>query len=200
MMRRTCELRQAGDEPVQELADDLVGERVEGERRDRPAGEAEALAVGSLRARQHEEEQGVVAGPFQQVVEEIHHAGVGPLQVLDDEHDGEVLRQPLEEEPPAREELLFRQHLWTRQPEQLAEPGRDELPVGRVGDPALEPGPEPLGGELLGVLLADQKPCPDHLRQRPVADPLPVGEAAPGVPEHLAGETVDVLEELPGQP
>ena len=114
-------------------------------------------------------------------------------------HYGEVLRQPLEEESPAREELLSGQNLWLRQAEQLAEPGGDELAVGGIGDPALEPGAQPLGGDLLRVLLADPQPRPDHLRERPVAHPLAVGEAPPRVPQHLAGETVDVLEELPAQ-
>ena len=192
--------RQARHEPVQELADDLVGERVERQRRDRTAGQAETAAVGPLRSRQHEQEEGVVAGPLQQVVQESDQAGVSPLQVLDDEHDRKVLRQAFEEEPPAREELLAREHLGGRQAEQLAEARGDELPVGRVRDPALEPGAEPLRDELLRVLLADEQSCPDHLRQGPVAHALAVGEAAPGVPEHLAGEAVDVLEELPGEP
>ena len=52
---------------------------------------------------------------------------------------------------------------------------------------------------LLRVLLADLQPCPDHLRERPVAHPLAVRQAAPGVPEHVSGEAVDVLEELPGE-
>jgi hypothetical protein len=44
---------------------------------------------------------------------------------------------------------------------------------------------EALGDDLLGVLLADLEPRPDHLRERPVADSLAIGQAAPGVPEHV---------------
>ena len=91
------------------------------------------------------------------------------------------------------------EHLRARQAEQLAEARGDELPVGRIGDPALEAGAEPLGDEVERVLLADLQPGTDHLRQRPVAHALAVGEAAPGVPEDVAGEAVDVLEELPGE-
>ena len=68
----------------------------------------------------------------------LDHAGVGPLQVLDDHDDGQVLGEALEEQAPAREELFSREHLGGRQPEQLAEAGGDELPVGGVRDPALE--------------------------------------------------------------
>ena len=39
-----------------------------------------------------------------------------------------------------------------------------------------------------------------HLRQRPVGDALPVGQAAAAVPPDVLREPVQVLEELPGQP
>ena len=61
------------------------------------------------------------------------------------------------------------------------------------------PAAQPLGDEVERVLLADEQPGTDHLRQRPVAHALAVGQAAPGVPEDVAGEAVDVLEELPRQ-
>ena len=63
------------------------------------------------------------------------------------------------------------EHLGRRQAQQLAEARGDELPVGCVSDPALEAGPQPLGDHLRRVLLADLEPCPDHLRERPVARP-----------------------------
>ena len=105
---RVGAVREAGDEPVQQLADDLVGKRVERESRDGSARQHESSALGPLRPGQHEEEDGVVARPLEQVVQEVDHAGVGPLQVLDDHDDGQVLGEALEEEAPAREELLFR--------------------------------------------------------------------------------------------
>ena len=83
----------ARDEAVEELADDLVRERVEREGRDAAAREPESLALGPLRSRQHEEEDGVVARPLEQVVQEVDHAGIGPLQVLDDHDDRQVLGQ-----------------------------------------------------------------------------------------------------------
>ena len=192
-------LRKAGDEAVQELAHDLVGERVEREVvTDRRESTSPLRSVPSGRDK-HEEEDGVVARPLEEVVQEVDHAGVGPLQVLDDHDDRQVLGQSFEEQTPAREELLLREHLLSRKSQQLAEAGGDELPVGGVSDPALEAGPQSLGDDLLWVLLADLEPCPDHLRQRPVADPLAIGEAAPGVPEHGPSQAVDVLFELPGE-
>ena len=141
----------------------------------------------------------MVARPLEEVVEEVDHSGIGPLQVLDDHDDRQVLGQSFEEQTPAGEELLFREHLGSRKSQQLTETGGDELPVRGVSDPALESRPQPLGDDLLWVLLADLEPCPDHLRQRPVGDSFAIGQAAPGVPEHGPAETVDVLEELPGE-
>ena len=190
---------QVGHEPVQHLADDLVAERIEGQRAEAAAAQHEAAPVGAVRPCEHEEEDGVIAGPLEEVVEEVDHAGVRPLQILHDHDDGQVLGEALEEEAPAGEELLAGEHLGRRQPEQLPDAGGDELTVGGIGDPSLEPGAETLGYDVEGVVLADEQPRPDHLRERPVADALAVGEAATGVPEDVAGEAVDVLEELPGE-
>ena len=139
----------------------------------------------------------MVGGPVEQVVEEIDEAGVRPLQVLDRDDDRQVLGEAFEEHAPAGEQLLACEALRGGNPEQLGQAGEDELPVGRVGYPALEPGAEPFRHDLERVLLADLQARPDHLRQRPVADSLAVAEAVPRVPQHLAREPVDVLEELP---
>ena len=81
----------ARDEAIQQLAHDLAGERVDREARNRSAGEHESLALSAFRSRQHEEEDGAVARPFEEMVQEVDHAGIGPLQVLDDHHDRQVL-------------------------------------------------------------------------------------------------------------
>ena len=189
----------AADEPVQQLAHDLVRERVERQVRDATAREHQPSALGPLRPGQHEEEDRVVPRPLEEVIEKVDQARVRPLQVLHCHHDGQMLRQSLEEEAPAREELFFREHLWCRQPEQLAEARGYELTVHGICDPALEAGSKALGDGLRRVLLTDLKPGSHHLRERPVAHALAVGQATPGVPEHLSGQAVDVLEELPGE-
>ena len=141
----------------------------------------------------------MVARPLEEMVQEVHHARVGPLQVLDHHDHREVFREALEEEPPAREELLPGEHLRTRQTEQLPEARGDVVPVGTVGNPALEAAAQTLGDDIERVLLADLEPRADHLRQGPVAHALPVGQAASGVPQHVSRQPVDVLEELPGE-
>ena len=193
-------LGQVGDEAVQELAHDLVRERVERKGRHRSAGEHEALAldrppVATARARRWRGRPTIRGGgPRSRACRGRPTAGPRSTMTT-----GQVLGQPLEEQSPAREELFSREHLGSRQSQELAEAGGDELPVGSIFDPALEAGPHPLGDDFLWVLLADLQPCADHLRQRPVADALPVGKTAPGVPEHGSGQAVDVLFELPGE-
>ena len=81
----------ARDEAIQQLAHDLAGERVDREARNRSAGEHESLALSAFRSRQHEKEDGTVTRPFEEMVQEVDHAGIGPLQVLDDHHDRQML-------------------------------------------------------------------------------------------------------------
>ena len=57
-----------------------------------------------------------------------------------------------------------------------------------------------LGAGLLDRrLFGDPEALADHFGQRPVGDPVAVGEAAAGVPEDVLGQPVDVLVELPQQ-
>ncbi len=55
------------------------------------------------------------------------------------------------------------------------------------------------GGHLV-VRLDQTGALADHLAERPEADPVPVGGAAPVVPPDGLHEPIDVLEELPGEP
>ena len=84
----------------------------------------QATLVRPLRPGEHEQEDGVVGRPVEQVVEEVDHSGVGPLQVLDDHHDRQVFGEALEEQTPAREQLLTCEGLHAREPEQLGQAGK----------------------------------------------------------------------------
>ena len=122
---------------------------------------------------------------------------VGPLQVLEHQHDGSVLGQPLEEQR-ASPRTAPRGTGRLGHAEQHAEPRREELALGRIRRP-IAPGPRasfaapPRRRRVLG----DAQPLANHLGERPVGDPLAVGEAAAGVPQDGLGEPVQVLEELP---
>ncbi len=84
--------------------------------------------------------------------------------------------QPLEEQAPAREQLLSPQPRFGYA-EQRAQPRGEKLALGEIVDPFVERQCELRGCLLLGRLLGDAHPLADHLGQRPVGDPLSVREA-----------------------
>ena len=66
-------------------------------------------------------------GPVDQVVDEVEKAFVGPMQVLEDEHERALLAERLEEAPPRREGLagmVLAQLLVRSSPTSGAEAGR----------------------------------------------------------------------------
>ena len=105
--RRHGVLGQAADEPAEERAHVLVGQRLEVDRRgaaDRraPAGSP----IEQIGARLGKDEDRRRPRPGQEVLDEVEQALVGPLEVPEDEDRRRLLGQPLEERPPCREELL----------------------------------------------------------------------------------------------
>ena len=113
---------------------------------------------------------------------------------------GPLLGEPLEEEPPGREEVLpvgggplGRGRAGARAAARArpAPPRRRRAPRSRRASFA--------SAELGRLLLEDPRPHPHHLGERPVRDALAVGEAAAAVPPDVVGEPVDVLLELPGE-
>ena len=191
---------QSSHEPVEQLTDGLVGERLEVDH-----GRAAAAAgpsvpeLGKLRPREGEDEDRVLGRPLEQVVDEVEQALARPLQVLEDHHHRVVLGESLEEHPPAREELLASEAR-LGDAEQRTEPRDQERAIARTDDPAIEAGVE-LRDRLLGArLLGDPEPLADHLGQRPVGDPVAVGQAATGVKEEVVCEAVGVVVELPAKP
>ena len=142
----------------------------------------------------------MAARPLEQVLDEVEQARVGPVQVLEDEHDGPLLGQPLEEEPPRGEEILPVGSGPLGEAEQVREPRLEPGPLlrrrGRA--PRATRGASPSAGSGASS-SSDPGAHPDHLGERPVGDALAVGEAAAAVPPDVVGEPVDVLLELPGE-
>ena len=68
----------------------------------------------------------MVARPVEEVLDEVEEALVRPLQVLEDERRGVGRRQPLEEQPPRRKEVVLLVLDLLRIPEQMREPWLDE--------------------------------------------------------------------------
>ena len=134
------------------------------------------------------------------MLDEVEQARVRPLEVLEDEHDGPVPGETLEEEPPGREEVLALVRRLLSHSEQLREPRLDPRALLGIGQPLVEHRRELRLGFLRRVLLGDERAHPHHFGQRPVRDAVPVGEAATAMPPGGVGEAVDVLLELPGEP
>ena len=67
-----------------------------------PAGPA----IVQLGPRHGDDEQRMVARPLEQVLDEVQQRGVGPLQILEREHDRVGAREALEEQSPGREQIL----------------------------------------------------------------------------------------------
>ena len=163
-----------------------------------PGGPARP-ALGELGSGEAADEDRVLARPVEQLLEEVEQALVGPVHVLEQQDHRIAVREPLEEQPPGREQLLAHQPRLggsQQRPERLGDP----LALAGVLDPLLEPGGEPRVDLGRGCVVADPEPLADHVGERPVGDPVAEGEAAAEVPEHLDREPVDVVVELGPEP
>ena len=104
---------------------------------------------------------------------EVEERLLRPVDVLDDEHDRPVGREPLEEPSQRPEELLHRKRV-----ARLAD--RGSKPVGDAFTRVVGERAELL--TCLGgvVLVEDSRLGADRLGDRPESDAVPVGKAAPG--------------------
>ena len=194
-------LGKVGHEPLEQLVDRLVGERLERDRGEVPLRRAPArVPFGELRPREREDEQRVVPRPVEQVVDEVQQRRVRPLEIFEDEHRRALLREPLEEEAPGRKEVVTVGGAALFEPEQLREPRLDPGALLGVGEVLLERFPELAGRRLWMFLLGDPGPHAHHLGERPVRDAVAVGETAAAMPVDVAHQPVDVALELRREP
>ena len=90
------------------------------------AGAPGRSPLDQLGPRERDHEQRVVPRPLEQVLDEVEQRRVRPLHVLEGEHGRVGLGQPLEEQPPGREQILPVARLVLAEAEQLREPRLDE--------------------------------------------------------------------------
>ena len=148
---------------------------------------------------QGDDEDGVVARPGDEALEEVDEAGVGPLEILDDEDGGAGRGDALEERPPGREQLAALEVRGTLEPEEGEDRRLDLALLFVRRDVGAQHGADLLAGGLGALALGDVGTAADHLAQRPERHALAVGRGAALVPAHGLHEPVDVLLELPGQ-
>ena len=153
-----------------------------------------------LRTGNGDDEDRDAAAPLDEFVDEVERAGIGPVQVLEDEGDRPFGGDPLEERPPRREQLLAR-HLGRRVDAQQGEERRlDPATLGFVGHPPFDGLGDlrPRGRFVVGLGQAGARA--DHLAERPERDALAVRGRSPGMPEDRLDDPVEVLRQLPDEP
>ena len=158
------------------------------------------MTVDQLRARRGHHVERVVAGPLHQVFDELEQRRVGPLHVLEHQHRRLLVCEPLEEQAPGAEQVFTILSGAVLESQQLRQPRFDPTPLIRVGEELDETALQ-LGQRGRRVLtISNPRTHAHHFRERPVGHPLSVGETASTVGVDQLGDTVDVLEELPGEP
>ena len=131
--------RKTGHEPDQQLLHRGGGQRLEVERAEVAlAGAPARPALEQLRACERDHVERRVARPLEQVLDEVEQALVRPLHVLEREHRRIDVGEPLEEQPPRREQILPVARLLLGQAEQLRDARLDEAALLGVGDVLLE--------------------------------------------------------------
>ena len=92
-------VRQPRNQPSQHLGHHIRRQRVQGQTR--PVG----THPREVRPAQRQHEDREVRRPLEEVFDEVEQAGVGPLEVLEQEDDRMLVREALEEQPPAGEQV-----------------------------------------------------------------------------------------------
>ena len=140
------------------------------------------------------------AAPLDELVDEVERAGIGPVQVLEDEGDRALGGDPLEERSPRREQL-FARHLGRRvDAKQDEERCLDPGPLRLVGHPPFDGLGDLRARGRFVVGLGQSGARADHLAERPERDALAVRGRSPAVPEDRLDDPVEVLRQLPDEP
>ena len=86
-----------------------------------------------LRPREAEHEDRLRPRPLDEVLDEVEEAGIGPLEILEDQNRGLIVGETLEEETPGREEVVPLEGR-IGESEQVREPGFDPLAIVCIGN------------------------------------------------------------------
>jgi hypothetical protein len=151
-----------------------------------------------------DQQDGGAAGVVGHVLDQVEQARLGPVEVVQHDHQGPPAGQQLQQ-PPERPGRLLGRPGRGLQPDQLGDPGGDVVAfaflraAGRVARSPAVVGQQPAqpgGGLGRRVGVGDAGGLADELGHRPVGDPLAVGQAAAA--QH--GRAGQVGHGLPDQP
>ena len=140
-----------------------------------------------------QDQQWQAGGPLDQVLEELEHRRVGPVQVLDHQHQRVVGGHGLHEPAPGGEQLvpLGLDRVRAGDPEQRGQPGPQPLALRRVGEEGVQGRPELARHLGRWVGLEDAGLGLDDLAQGPEGDPVAIGQAAALAPGDQLRPVVD---------
>ena len=141
----------------------------------------------------------MTARPLEQIRDEFEQRCIGPLHVLEDEHDRAAFRESFEEETPPCEQLGLLEIRACLERQQLGDARPDPRAFLGVLDGGLENGVELRPRSVVVLALGDTRAHANHLGERPVRHAVAVGEAPAAVPGHVLGDAVEILVELPAR-
>ena len=197
-----------GEQPGDELVRLVAGQRLEAERRGvAPATSPLRPAFEQVVACQAEEKERR-AHPLRKVLDQVEHAVVGPVDVLERDDQRPVLRDCLHDRADGSEEALTQalrvvvarecRRLGRAEAEQAGDRRRVARGVGTVRfcEPRLHPLGELPPRDLGTVPVADFELLAQHLAERPVHDGGAVRRAASGAEVRTARPLAEAALEL----
>ncbi len=181
------------------------GERRQPDRRGVELAAAPAWAtLEQLRPGGPDDEQRDVGQPVHELVDEVEETGVGPVEILEHQDQRDAARPAPRGSVARRRTPRHGGRRRGRSPSR-GRPADEDATRPMLGQPALRRRRRSrLGassrGLRLGVPLVDAGLGLDHLAERPVGDPVAVGETAPLAPGDELRIGVDDASELVDQP
>ena len=176
-----------------------------GRQQDRGAAGHRCSPVGTsieqLGPRRAQDEHGRVAVLSRQVLDELQHRVVGPVQVLDHQDERATLGERLQVAGP-RPEALFARRIVVAfaQPQERGEPRPQPPALLLVGDGGVDGGVQGRAGFDRVVVVHDAGLGLDGFGQCPEAHAFAVGQASALPPPDQIGELFDVVGEVADQP
>jgi hypothetical protein len=149
-----------------------------------------------LRPGAAEHEQRDAARPVDEVFDESDQCIVGPVEILEDQHEWPRARDPLDETTPGGERLLPLARQRCTGTGKWCEACIQPVTIRGVFGSLLHCHGQFGNGFLRRVRLEDSRLSLHHFSERPVRDSLAIGERASLPPEHELGPVVNPLPEL----
>ncbi len=117
------------------------------------------------------------------MIDEVEESLVGPVKILEHQHERSLFGQSFEEASPRRERLIAQRHrVLASEADEAAHVTQDPVDVARVGQGLLHHRRELRARIGIGVGLEDPRLCLHYLGQRPEADAVAIGKGAAMTP------------------